>query len=63
MESVQWVLVECNSSQRQTTQPARPAASVPGKQASTESTQSPRQAATADALYAAFVWLFGSGCF
>ena len=63
MESVQWILVESDSPQRQTTQAARPAASVPGKQASSENAQSDRQAATADAMYAAFVWLFGSGCF
>jgi hypothetical protein len=63
MESVQWILVESNSPQPQATQAARPAVSVPGKQVSGENAQSDRQAATADAMYAAFTWLFGSGCF
>ncbi len=63
MESVQWVLVESHSPQQQTTEAARPAASAPDKRSSGENTPSDRQAATADAIYAAFVWLFGSGCY
>jgi len=62
MQSVQWSLTESETPQRQTTEAARPAASVSGKQASTENAQSDRQSA-AEAMYAAFAWLFGSGCY
>ena len=61
MQSVQWSSVESETPQRKTTEGARPAESVPGKQASSEKPQTNGQAA-AESVYAAFVWLFGPGC-
>jgi hypothetical protein len=63
MQSFQWSLTENETPQRQTIEAAHPAATVPGKQASGEKERSDRQPATTEAMYAAFVWLFGSGCF
>ena len=62
MESVQWSLVKSESPQRQTTAAARPAPSALGKQTPSEKEQAEGQPA-AEAMYATFVWLFGSGCF
>ena len=62
MQSVQWSLSESQAPQLQTTGSASPTASVVGKQASSEKEQSDRQC-TAEAMHAAFVWLFGSGCY
>jgi hypothetical protein len=63
MQSVQWSLTESETPRRQTTETAGPTTSVPGKQASGENAQSDRQPAAIEGIYAAFVWLFGSGCF
>ena len=61
MQSVQRSPVENETPQRKTAEAARPAESVPGKQASSEKLQSDGQA-VAESVYAAFVWLFGPGC-
>ena len=62
MQSVQWSSLESEAQQLQTNETARPAASVTGKQASSEKEQSDRQH-PAEAMYTAFVWLFGAGCY
>jgi hypothetical protein len=62
MQSVQWSVAGNETQQRQAIEDARPAASVPGKQASSENARSDRRSAE-EALYATFVWLFGSGCY
>lgn len=62
MQSVQCSLLESDTPQLQPTEAARSASSVPGKQTSSGKEQSDRQAA-AESMYAAFVWLFGSGCY
>lgn len=61
MQSVQWSLAESEAPQLQTTEVARPTVSVASKQSSCEKEQSDRQS-SAEAMYAAFVWLFGPGC-
>ena len=61
MQSVQWSLAESESPQRLSTEDARPALSVPGKDIASEKEKSDRQAA-AESMHAAFVWLFGPGC-
>ena len=62
MQSFQCSLVESEAPQLQTTEAGRSAASVPEKQTSRDKEPSDRQAA-AESMYAAFVWLFGSGCY
>jgi hypothetical protein len=62
MQPVQWSLVESETPRQQTSEPARPAASEPGQLAPSDNVQSDRQAA-AESLHAAFVWLFGPGCY
>jgi len=62
MQPVQCSLAESETPQRQSTDAAHPALSVSGNDTSNEKEQSDRQFA-AETMYAAFVWLFGSGCY
>ena len=61
MQSVQWSLAESESPQLQTTGAAYQDRAVSGKQTPSGKEQSDRQS-SAEAMYAAFVWLFGPGC-
>ena len=61
MQLVQWSLIESETPQLQTTDSVRPTVPMVGNQASGAKEQTDRQAT--EARYAAFVWLFGSGCY
>jgi hypothetical protein len=63
MQSVQLNLVENETPQAQKSENARPVAAMPAKEGAGEKEQSSRQPVIPDAMYAAFAWLFGSGCF
>jgi len=62
MQSVQWSLVESESQRQQTSEPGHTPAYVPGKLAPSDNAQPDLQAA-AESMHAAFVWLFGPGCY
>ena len=62
MLSFQCNLVENETPHRQTTAATRPELSAPGKQTSGEK-QPPDPQAAMESMHAAFVWLFGSGCY
>ena len=62
MQSVPCSLLENETQQPQTIEAARPNLSVQAKNTSNEEEQSDRQS-TAEAMYTAFVWLFGPGCY
>ena len=62
MESVRCSLLESETPPFQITETASPNLSALAKHTSNEKEQSDRQF-SAEATYAAFVWLFGSGCY
>ena len=63
MQLVQSNLVENETRQAQQSGNACVAASASTNKAAGEKQHSDRQPTAADATYATFVWLFGSGCF
>lgn len=62
MQSVQCSLSASETPPFQTAEAAHPNPTAQDKYAANEKEQSDRQSA-AEALYAAFVWLFGPGCY
>jgi hypothetical protein len=63
MQSVQLKLVENETSPTQKSEHAGPVVSALVKEGPGKKEQSDQQPATPEALFAAFTWLFGSGCY
>jgi len=63
MQSVHVNLVENEFTQPQQNENLSPVASVTIEEVAGGKGHTDKQAAAADAMYAAFAWLFGSGCF
>jgi hypothetical protein len=63
MLPVQMNLVENETPKVRNGENVSPVASVMAEEVSDAKTHAGNQAAAADAMYAAFVWLFGSGCY
>jgi PleD family two-component response regulator len=63
MQSVHVNLVENQFTQPQQNENLSPVASVTIEEVAGGKGHTDKQAAAADAMYAAFAWLFGSGCF
>jgi hypothetical protein len=63
MQSVELNLVENDKPQDHKAENARPVSSAPAKEATGAKTHANKQAMPSEPMYAAFAWLFGSGCF
>ena len=63
MQSIQSNLVAIQASQEQSSIPLRPVASATANEISSEKAYSDRQPIVTEDLFAAFTWLFGSGCY
>jgi hypothetical protein len=63
MQSLQLNLVENETPQAPNSETTRPVVLAPATEATGEKEQSDQQPAAQDTLFAAFAWLFGSGCF
>ena len=63
MLSVQMNLVENEGPTARKRGDVSPVASVMAEEVSDAKTHAGNQAAAGDAMYAAFAWLFGSGCY
>jgi hypothetical protein len=63
MHSLQWNLVENETSGKQNGPPRRPVASVTAGETSTEKPRPEKQPAVTEELFDTFTWLFGSGCY
>jgi len=62
MQSVELSLIENDTAQDQKAENAR-RVSAPVKETTNAKAQADKQARPTEPMYAAFVWLFGSGCF
>ena len=63
MQSLQLNLVENETPQAPSSETPRSVVLAQGAETTGEKEQSDQQAAAQDTLFAAFAWLFGSGCF
>jgi hypothetical protein len=63
MQSVHVNLVENEFTQTQQSESVSPVVSVMIEEVASGKAQAEKKAAAADVMYAAFAWLFGSGCF
>ena len=63
MQSVELNLVENESPRGHEAENTRPVSSAPAKEETCAETHADKQATPSEPMYAAFAWLFGSGCF
>jgi hypothetical protein len=63
MKSVQWNLVEKTTSRERNSIPLSPVGSARNSETAPEKALSDQQPAVTEDLFAAFTWLFGSGCY
>jgi hypothetical protein len=63
MQSGKWNVVENETSRERNTIPLRPAASATASETAQLNAHPDKQPAPTEATFAAFTWLFGSGCY